>query len=222
MSNLRYGLEYNRIHNYPFVDIPKGLFERTVNASGSFARTLGQLASRSYISIETDNEQTRLIVNTNKIGQRSESRSSILKTIVGSITEVTSSATETEEDENLKVIMGGRHQGSSNNLSMWARVKWPEQSNEELIELVDHHMRLTAKDLAYPAPSGLVFSTIRRDLGVTLETNPMKNSSLTTSLETYSEESEFFVLSAQNIYKHDQQLICLVGVIAIAHPDEIK
>ena len=62
----------------------------------------------------------------------------------------------------------------------------------------------------------------RGEQGVSMITNPVGSCNLDTNGAAYRPESPKFEVDAHNIYNADQQLICLYGLVAVAHADDLK
>lgn len=136
-----------------------------------------------------------------------------------------------DKDDSVPVAASiGSHKGmnGTGRLAMEAELRWPTTTEEELMPLVSSLMRRVAFGLNYVEQQQrkngyerLIYAQICRENGVTLETNETGSCSIGTDGLEYRAEEPIFKLSAHNLYGVDQQIICLTGVLAIAHADDL-
>lgn len=125
--------------------------------------------------------------------------------------------------------------GDGVRLGMYGMIKRPEGLSDEKISAVaTTAMRSVAIDIGYANPDGklkrnkykafindLVWTSYDSERGVTITTNPLGSCSLDTDGNQYDPASEMIELHQHNIYTHTQQLLCLVGLVAVANAETL-
>lgn len=137
-------------------------------------------------------------------------------------------------DPLMRVWMGQNpYPGDDSRFPMEATVSWPTMIKQgasaelRVAGLAGQKMRKTARDINYlPNLSPklrmeTIFAIVSRESGVTLETLREGSCSLDTDGQVYNPASEVFDLDDHNLYQHNQQVVLLAGVVAIAHADEL-
>lgn len=226
-NRLNYGFEKTARNQRLYVDVPTALLER-VQGMPDIIRNLERLSSKDIhaIDIETESTKSRLYVNAKKIGKLTlENRSNnAAKEVVQIITALDRCKDDVEADEKMSVVMGWQLLPDRQRYGMWAKITWPEAEAREVAKLSTDSMRDTASYLMEEPKwlvDELVYADVSRAHGVTLETNPMGSCSIGTNGQDYDSTAPDFELHAHNIYNHSQQLICLVGVVALAKADSL-
>ena len=85
-------------------------------------------------------------------------------------------------------------------------------------------MQATALKLKYATKTHvphMVYGQIQRENGLTLETNPLGKCSIGTDGLWYEPQEPMLELDAHNIYNHTQQLIIIIGGVALARADTL-
>lgn len=102
---------------------------------------------------------------------------------------------------------------------MNAELLWPSVSDKVASELATSAMRSMARDVGLCSEdqiNRMVYASVSRAHGITLETNPIGSCSLDTDGSDYRSDQDRVSLYAHNLYTHEMQLVCLSGLIAIA------
>lgn len=141
-------------------------------------------------------------------------------------------AKDEETDERLNITTMGEVLGDGMTRSMQVDLKMPDWDNEKLSDnvlsgLVAMAMRRTARQLKYGVVDkrsyvdSMVYGSVRRERGITLETNPVGSCSLDTDGSEFESSDERLNLYGHNLYSHEQQLICFTGAVALAYADKL-
>ena len=103
-------------------------------------------------------------------------------------------------------------------------LRWPNIDPKHAAEFATAQMRQFARTLALHSKEhkdlleDLVYAQARRDTGVVFQTNPFGSCSIETDHQDYT-GIETVDLWQHNLYKSEQQLICLVGAVSFANAD---
>ncbi len=227
-KQLHYGIETGGVHSRLYLDVPVEVSARIQTHDGELTSTLQKLSTKRtrLLDIEPTDDGLRLYANTKKVGgirgEYDTYRRQAAASITDALRRVGEWAQPEERDPRLDVGMGSRY-SVDGRLPMYADIAWPEADEEAVEALAEKHMRETAKKLKYEVPliEDLVFASVSRARGVTLQTNPVGSCSIDTDGMHYDQADPVFELRAHNIYAPQQQLICFAGTVAIANADAL-
>lgn len=127
----------------------------------------------------------------------------------------------------------GSARAGDGRLWMAAEIARPKLADDtQVSEIATSAMRSVARKMRYmysaensrhyeKTLSREVWADYVRKKWLTVTTSPIGSCSLDTDGFTYKPDSETIELHQHNLYSHAQQLICLVGVVAVAYADTL-
>ena len=226
-QQLTYGIETTPMNHRLFLDVPPSLVARVQQEHPAVDAELESLSAPKAGIIDSvlSDGAVRLALNSEKIGARrdDQSRRQAARRIVALISTIDGVAYEEEQDPNLNVQMGTEHT-IDGRLHMRAEVTWPRHaSDKKMRKVARYFMRTTADALNYERKliDELVYADVRRERGVTLETNPFGSCNIGAGGDGYHPERPTVELYQHNLYSPIQQLICLAGAVAMANTDKL-
>ncbi len=204
------------------IDVPYDIFHRAAIGDMDFIDAIKLPPNQKVLDIDEYGEGVRLRPRLKRIGsiQDRVKRSTRIKQVAHVISGVSGSTPTDRQDPMLNVYMSTHRLPDDTRLPMFAEVKRSTEDNLSLGRLATEAMLKTARELKYgnrDILDGMVYAQVDNN-GVTLETNPGGSCSLDTDGSDYDNNSETIKVYAHNLYSNEMQLICLSGLIRLAHP----
>ena len=201
------------------ISVPSAVWERH-QANELLAQNLAVLTTKRNKAavVETSDDATQLSFNDKRIGA-STAKLKLIQAVNGVVTGLEMCANEEQQDLNLRVKLSRLPVGNTGRYRAYMQVRWPDLPDDQIAQIATRHMQDSALKLRYQTKAqipGLVYGVVNRSTGVTLETNNLGCCHVGTDGSLYRPSRPRFELYAQNIYSPVQQLICLVGGVAIA------
>ncbi len=217
-ENLQYFFDESGIG----IDVPYDIFHRAALGDMDFIDAIKLPPSQKVLDIDESGKGIRLRPRLKRIGaiQDHVKKSTRIKQVARVISGVSVSTPTERQDPMLNVYMSTHRLQDGTRLPMYAEVKRSTEDNIIMGQIATDSMRRTARELKYCGGDildSMVYAQVD-DNGVTLETNPLASSSLDTDGSDYDNDSETIKVYAHNLYSHEMQLICLTGLIRLAHP----
>ena len=203
------------------LSIPDDIFQQATNEYEILASTLGLPSDQALFIVDKANDRTILTTDLDKIAESQPEKETRLARVVyalGAVAEV--AMLEDRKDPMMEVMMGVKVLADDSRLDMNGRLNRPLDDDGQMERRATAAMRRTARRLQYMPESildSLVYAEVHNSHGVTIETNPMGSCSLDTDGDYYRPDSESADVYGHNIYSHEIQVICLSGLIAVAH-----
>lgn len=203
------------------LSIPDDIFQQATNEYEILAGTLGLPSDQALFVVDKVNDRTILTTDLDKIAESQPEKEIRLARVVyalGAVAEV--AMLEGRKDPTMEVMMGVKVLVDGSRLGMKGRLNRALGDDGKLQAHATTIMRRTARRLQYMPESildGSVYAMVHNNHGVAIETNPMGSCSLDTDGMTYQRDSDSVNVWGHNIYSHEIQVICLSGLIAVAH-----
>ncbi|HSX36764.1 MAG TPA: hypothetical protein VLG13_01415 [Patescibacteria group bacterium] len=233
-DTLAFGLQPSREHIGLHVDVPLTVREK---ASSLGADKLLDTAQKSnVVTIQPRGEGTeRVIIHSRLMGTRPEATNRPLADTVRYLSAIaTAAASIGRQDPRLHVSMStpGTRRELQSGYDMRLQFYWPQRNNAVLGVEASAAMRRMARELRYdyqPQRHGgpthtkyldhladVVNVQVDRRTGVSLLVDAPEGVGLATNRNTYQPQNPVASLESYGITGYKQQLICLVGAVAIA------
>lgn len=235
MERMKYGLEQGPRSSKITLEVPRKVLDRS---RAKNVTALSQAITDGLVSIDNATfEHATLQFDLKKAAASTPHKN--LRTVVGALVHVHENATPAQYDPMLRVAMSVGSLAGSTLFGIKARVTWPRVSNARMEIAASNATRQAALHLNYgvertrknsnghdSAVAEMISSRVIRMGGVWLHLNqetlrPTDRSMLATDHATYDPARPTFDLLPQSIKSPEQQLLGLVGAIALARPDEV-
>ncbi len=237
-EKLQFGLKPSSDSTGLYVDVPRAV---QADAAGTpLSRLLESLATDRAVDLEEQGSGSlRVRVNGKVISRMRtpEQKARSARRGVRYLSGITVAAAKLGlSDPKLVVRMSDGVIPSTRRYGMQARLLWPDRTNDSLSVLAGQSMRRMAKDLRYqqngkrygsdPALysefiSNIVIARVDRRRGLSLETDMVSPAGLSSSPQRYNPLQPFVEVDGNNLRGPEQQLICLAGLVAVAHAKDI-
>lgn len=224
-EKLNFGLKPSVSNGHHLViNVPVATWAR-LNAIDEHAKGIEFLTRKRTSALVVDGGDTKLhlLVNEKRIGS-SEHKPRLLHNLVQLIDGLETHTLKDDQDPDFQVQMGASDVNGTGRHMIDMQVTWPNLADEILQKLVSDTMVSTATNLKYDVKRfipRIVYAQIRRQYGVTLETNPIGSCSVGTDGMWYEPSERTIELQAHNIYNNTQQIILLAGGVALARAETL-
>lgn len=186
------------------------------------AKVLGALVGKRLLSVEEDRSLaiSRFVLQAKAMNRFANGPSTVIEAyhylynIYGSPNELLPTVEMSAEP----VSRAGRY-------GMNVLLRWPQVNPEHAAVFATTQMRQFARTMALHSDQpkdlleDLVYAQAIRTTGVVFQTNPMGSCSVESDHQDYT-NSDTVDLWQHNLYRSEQQLICLVGAVAFANADK--
>lgn len=209
-----------------YLHIPTSIGARIQMTDRNLSRELQALSTKSNPLVEMlpDAEGIAVFVNAKRIGnQRTGAQRQIAAArVVSCLQRINEEALPEEQDRKLWVSMSAVPY-SDGKLRMHARLAWPKATDEETSAVVTNFMQDAAYKLKHhrTSISSSVGALVSSEQGVSINVDRLRGSGLDTIGPAYPADTTEMELHPFNIYHPVQQLISLVGVVALANADTL-
>lgn len=234
MQQLRYGIKQSHQTLKLTLDVPTRVMER---ARVKKANPLSAAIEDKLVEVDSASyESSRLQFDLKKAAASTPHKN--LRAVVASLVHIHEHTRPPEYDPALRVAMSVGNLAGSTLLGVKARVLWPRVPNSRMEEAAQRAMRGAALHLNYGVEktrkksadhdslvAEMLSARVVRLGGVWLNLDKEQPDSgrpaLVTDVSRYDPKRPTFDILPQNIKSPEQQLLGLIGAIALARPEEV-
>lgn len=228
VSRLIYGIQEGGIGSGRLcVDIPENVWDR-VAAHPALGVAVRKLRSKRFGVFEVkrlDEGGMRIALNDRQIGASGNIKPVLAFGAVSVLAGVEMAANKKYADHRLhaklsiKESENGQHEPK-------IKVMIPKQFQDKtLISAASGQMQNIAANLRFVDEKilpELVYADIERGRGMELHVNTLgRKGSMATNPAEYSPKADYTIFEAHDLYNYEQQLICLVGAVALTRPGKL-
>lgn len=227
-ERLKFGLlesendpDMHRLH----VDVPTPMWEQ-LRGNAKVKRLMGRLASkqRRALSFHDVEGNKRVFINDKRIGA-SGMKPALTVGVAAVLNQLHTMVGTTGRDPLISAQFGLRPLPDGKRLGMRVELAWPDEMDAILANMATERMVSAAAKLRYGdravLPDVVSASVDRQHGGIVLSANTFGVSNVGSHSIGYRPEEPRITLTSHNLYRHEEQLICLVGAVAIAHAAEL-
>jgi len=209
------------------LDLPYELW-RPARGNAQIEESIGHLTrqhKKPVLNIREARDFTRLMFRAKSFNTSIYDKSKLMKSTTRLLEYFGSRVDATTEDPLLSVSLGQRQAGNKGAPYLTRfDMAWPQLAEDDLADMATETMLRTASNLGYKADERkkrIRAQIDRGSHGIKLITYREQQNILAPHPESYRPDAARVVLSESTLGSREEQYICLVGAVAIAHADEL-